>query len=409
MNDKLLSLKRRINDLRHAQTRSLAMLSMLLRRLLTVVTLTTIATVAASMTLEAQEVVKDIPQTATSVDWLTGKEIERFNKKAISAWWSNAEIKDRLIRFSETQRLAIFFDRRIDPSTMIDMTVQDVTKEQFLWSVAQKFDLGVCRIEDLYYFGPKDSAANLNAACDQLRKTTIKRRFKAVNWSHRNALKTEAIVQPSEILKQLATENQFRIVNPEAIPHDLWTGIDLPKTTLQVRVAMLLVGFGKTYKRNEDGSQIEIIDFPKFNEAEKTIRDVDGAARLAKRFRQDFPAVQIKVKSNRISVKGSPQDVATIEAMTVRAQVPKKPKTDAEKNITLERQATRGSFLATIANLKGKQLVFDKTNRELVKTLQERITIRVVNTRIGDVLQMTISETNLHFEIVEDELRISEN
>ena len=374
------------------------------QRLVRVVTFTTIAAFSMAMTVAAQD--ESTAQDNPNVDWHTGREIEKFNRLPISAWWSDAELKDRVMRFSVTQRLSIFLDRRIDPSTMIDMSVLDVTKEQFLWSVAEKFDIGVTRIEDFYYFGPRDSAATLAASIDRLRKTTIKQRSKKVNWSDRQPLKTASIIEPRQILQTLADKNSFRIKNLDAVPHDIWSTVDLPKTTLQTRVAIVLAGFGKTFKRNDDGSEIEIVDAPQITSIEKTFRNVDNVARLAKRLRPDFPTVKVVVMSKGLFVSGPPNEIARIQQMVVAAQKPDQDE-GSQKLYTGDQRASRGSVLATAASLTGKKLVYDKANRDLVKILQEQMNLRVVNASAGAVLNMAIAETDLKYEVIGEELRIT--
>ncbi|MGB1928744.1 MAG: hypothetical protein ACPHO8_05520 [Mariniblastus sp.] len=92
------------------------------------------------------------------ITWLSEEALSEHNSLPISVMWRDAELKDRLMRFSTNQRVAIFLDRRIDPSTIINLTLNNVTTEQFLLEIAKQLEIGFCQIEDVYYLGPKETA-----------------------------------------------------------------------------------------------------------------------------------------------------------------------------------------------------------------------------------------------------------
>lgn len=369
---------------------------------MTIVTVVSIAIVGGSMIVPGQSA----SQENQDIKWLTGRDLDNSNALAITALLSDAKIRDRIVRFSRNQKIALFLDRRIDPSTLIDLSVQNATKEQFLWSVAEKCKLGICRIEDFYYFGPLESAASFPAVCQQLREVTSKHRRNAkVDWSGRQIMKTAAIVEPKKLLLDLANQNQFQIENLDAIEHDIWAGFELPRTTLQIRVAVLLVGFGKTFERNEDGTIIKIIDIPEIKTTEASIRVVENAAALAKTLRPKFPDVKLVGRGKRVVVSGPPIQIAAIQRLVVAAQ---KPEGGGVGPLSFTARAPRGVILATAAKHANLNLVYDKSNRNISKLLQEPIEVSVVNADVVGLVQIALQDTNLKYELVGDEIRISE-
>lgn len=347
-------------------------------------------------------------QDTPDIKWLTGRKLDEFNQVAISAWWSDAELRERIMGFSRNQQFAIFLDRRVDPSTIIELSVQDVTKEQFLWSVAESSNLGVCRIEDFYYFGPAETAAKLPAVCQQLIRSTSKKRKNAkVDWSLRRPLKTDSIIEPKQILLDLADKNRFQIENPEAIEHDIWAGFELPNTSLQIRVAILLIGFGKTFERNDDGSIIKIVDLPDIKATEATFGKLDNPQSMAQALRSKFPGLKINVRGKRLVASGPPMQISEVQRLIVAAQKPTGVNS-ADKTFTFTTHSQRGVVLATVAQGANLVLVFDKSNRELVKTLTEPIEVRAVNASLVELVQQALDGTNLKYDLVDRELRVTE-
>ena len=347
-------------------------------------------------------------QDAPDIKWLTGRKLDEFNQIAISVWWSDAALRDRMMRFSMNHQLAIFLDRRVDPSTIIELAVQDVTKEQFLWSIAKSSNLGVCRIEDFYYFGPVEFAAKLPEVCRQLARSTSRQRKNAnVDWSLRRPLKTKSIVEPKQILLDLAEENRFQIENAEVIEHDIWAGFELPNTSLQIRVAILLVGFGKSFERNEDGSVIKIVDFPEIQTREATFGDLDDPRAMAQVLQSKFPGLKINNRGKRLVASGPPLQIAEVHSLVVAAQKPTGVDSTA-KTFTFTTRAQRGIVLASIAKGANLVLVFDRSNRETIKTLTEPIEVRAVEASLVELIRQTLDGTNLKYDLVERELRITE-
>lgn len=370
---------------------------------LTILPVVWIATAGSTSFVVGQDSIPD-----SQVQWHTGRKLNQFNKLPISVWWQAAEFKERLVRFSQTQQIAVFIDRRLDPSTIVDLTMKNVTKEQFFWAVAVNTGTGVSRIEDVYYFGPSSSAAQIGFVCQQHRERTSKhqKQFK-VDWRKREPLRFQGAVEPKSLLQDLASSNGFRFENLDSIPHDLWAEFELPKTTLQTRLALLLAGFGKSFERNEDGTVVSIVDFPALSTIELTIRDLENASKFAQQMRPQFPDTTISVRGKRLKVSGPPTQVATIESHAVAAQVTENVE-GGQKVYTFTRRAARGSILATAAQGKGAVLAYDKSNSKLTKLLNEVVEIRVVNADASGLVNMALEGTDLTFEFSGNKLSIRE-
>ena len=133
--------------------------------------------------------------------YLTGKKLDRRNVRALSIWWKDAELRDRLTAFSETQDIAIMLDRRVDPSTIVNLGVENRTLEQVFRRISSTAKIGVCRIEDCYYFGPVDATIALPIAMDTLSRQAKKvARRSAVRWTAKRPVRTGPVVETKALI-----------------------------------------------------------------------------------------------------------------------------------------------------------------------------------------------------------------
>ena len=87
--------------------------------------------------------------------WLTGRDLERKVQLALSGQWTDAPLRPLLNRLARQQNICIFVDRRVDPRKSVTLTARDRTWEQLLHAIGEPHRYGVCRLEDVYYFGPE--------------------------------------------------------------------------------------------------------------------------------------------------------------------------------------------------------------------------------------------------------------
>lgn len=340
------------------------------------------------------------------IKWRTGKQLDDSNQLALSAWWTDAPIRDRITTFSIHQQFGCFLDRRIDPTLKINTGIDNGTTEQFLWRVAAQQGLGVCRLEDFYYFGPLPTAAKLPIAWNELKTETHQSRksFK-VAWNKQQAIQTTAIVQPKSLLQQLAADNHFEIQNLDALPHDVWSGFQLPPTTLEGRVAIILVGFDKWFTRSPDGTSIEIVDFPEILKGTTLFEGLDDARSAVKNLRRKNPELKISFKGKtRMSASGDPTDLARLRKEMVDAQIPR---IDPNSISVFSLKKTRAPRIAIL------QRIAEQTKHPLTlpspqpRALLELVEIDVQDASLREIIQAVLKESNLKFDLAPGKLTIS--
>jgi hypothetical protein len=337
------------------------------------------------------------------VKWLIGRELDQNNQLAIAASWTDAPLRERLAAFSRQQRTGIFLDRRVDPSQLINITIARQTPEQFLWQIAEKCDLGICRIENFYYLGPAETAESFPHLWSAMKKASSKfRRSSTVRWTDRQPVQYTSIVQPKQLLNELAEQYEFSITNPDELPHDVWSAFELPEMTLDLRIAILLVGFDKWYERSEDGKKLTIVDFPEVEVGRTEIRDLVDAKKLSTEMKAKFPELRFSTSRTTIKAVGPPSQLAQLQRMLVMNQKAVVNNNDLAP-LTLTTTASRKAILMKIAEVKGKKFAFQSGTQQ---ALSEQVSVSVKNASVHELIKQVLKGSDLKYELNEIQLKI---
>lgn len=338
------------------------------------------------------------------VQWLTGRDLDRNNQLAISVSWTDAPLRSRLSAFAKQQKVGIFLDRRVDPSQLISISISQGTPEQFLWEVADKCGLGICRIENFYYLGPPKTAAVLPHVWNPMKKISSKlRRTSTIKWTDRAPLQIDSVVEPRKLLDRLAEEYEFTITNANNVPHDVWSGFELPSMSLDGRIAILLVGFDQWFERSADGRELTFVDFPDLATGQMEIKDLVDSKQTSSEMKAKFPDLKISTSRTAIKATGDPIQLAKMRRVLVKAQ---EPIVDDKSlaPLTLATKASRKAILMKVAEVTGKKFTFAS---DALKELNEQVTVNVENASVHKLVKEVLKGSDLKFEINDTQLRIS--
>lgn len=334
--------------------------------------------------------------------YLTGKKLDRRNVRALSIWWKDAELRDRLSAFSETQDIAIILDRRVDPSTIVNLGVENRTLEQVFRRISSAAKIGVCRIEDCYYFGPVDTIIALPIAMDTLSRQAKKvARRSAVKWTAKRPVRTGPVVETKALIQAIATKHGFVVNGLEELPHDLWYSVSLPPTSVIAQMQLMLAGFDKTFEIDPDAKSITIIDFPKIESARRVFAVAKRPAN-AKELAAQFPGLRISYRSKAVTATGPPQQLAQLKA-TLIEQV--ESQTGPGERLTLKTESDRLTILRTIAQNAKLELVLG----EIPPTeLSDRIKINAIQVTQSELIFEALKGSRFHAKVVDGKLIVGQ-
>ena len=335
--------------------------------------------------------------------FLTGKKLDRKSSQAFSLWWRDAEIRDRLTAFSKSEDVAVMLDRNVNPRTVLNLGIENRTLEQIFWRVSSAAKIGVCRIEDCYYFGPTDTVVALPIAMNTLARQANKvSRRSSVKWTIERPVLTTPIVPTKLLIEAIADKHGFSVNGLDELPHDLWYQVALPPTSVIAQIQLMLAGFGKTFEIEPDGKSITIIDFPKTESAKRTF-SVPKRPANSKELDKRFPDLRISYRSKSVVATGPPQQLALLKAALVDQADQVESQPDQAERFTLNTEADRLTILRTIAQTAKLELNLGPASPA---DLSDRIKINVVKVTQAELIFETLRGTRFQAEVQDNQLII---
>ena len=354
----------------------------------------------------------DLPAVAASesraVSWKTGTEFDRQLEATLSITWSSNPLRQALGKLSQSQGVAIFLDRRVDPDQEVQFSVPDTALRNVLQRLADHLTLGTCQIGSVVYFGPQRTAAVLRTVAAQTQElsqslpTAVRSRVlrvKPLQWPERSA--------PRQLIEQLAAEVTLKIERPEQIPHDLWPAVDLPPLDFAQRLSLLLAGFQLTFEYT-DTQAIRLLPLPPTATVERSYSVANQQTAALQEMTQRFPAARVTRRA------GSAIVVAPLEAHELLqgllhgrrppGTTPAKPAAKAESRWTLRiENKPVGAVVKTIATRLERQLEYDPALRS---KLNQLVSFEVNEVPLDELLQTTLSPAGLTYRLDATTLRI---
>jgi hypothetical protein len=315
---------------------------------------------------------------------------------------------------SRSTGVAIFLDRRLDPSRPLQLTAQQEPLRTVVVRVAEQLAGSVSLVGPVVYISPQGTAGMHAAlagkqrqAIGSLGREAQLRLLRTGSWQW------EELTEPRTLLAALADEGGVRVVNPELLPHDLWPAASLPALPWVERMTLLLAGFDLSFELSPDGQAIRLVPIPA-NFAFERVYPLagDGAAQVSK-LRGLVPAAKIAVNGRQLRATASVADHQQI-ARALRDEpapaegTPSPPaaagKLDPGKRYTVTVQnQPAGSIVATVARQLGIEARYE---RAIGARLTTKISLSVQDVPLGELMEKTLGPLGLAWRIDGEELVI---
>ena len=187
---------------------------------------------------------------------------ERVQAEALLAQSADVRLKNAplgaaLQRLSGAFGLPLWLDRRVDPTTVINLEERGATLGQLLARAAGQAGLGTALCGPVFYVGPPKEA-------ERLREVTLRSRSlvrdlpPAVRraYTRRGETVWPRLTEPRVVVEALLAQNGLRLQDSDAIPHDLWEGRELPSMPVADRLTLMLYGFGLEWAPSEEDPRV---------------------------------------------------------------------------------------------------------------------------------------------------------
>jgi hypothetical protein len=335
---------------------------------------------------------------------LANARFEQQLEALISTRW-DLPLKDVLHSIRQTQRIAIFMDRRINPAQQIQLEVQDKTMRTTLQQIANQVNAQISHIRNVIYIGPKKTTHLLATVAaihaeqhrrNQAENTRIFTLGKNTQWNR--------LAQPQSIVTAIAETVNVRITNIDKIPFDLWDKHALPNLPFAMRMSIVLAGFDLTYQMNNDGS-ITLIPFPNEASYQKAFATNVSAVNL-NRIKNRFPTLRITNNMQQLVASGRWEEIAELELLLSGNIITRpRPMTTSKQVYTLSvTNQTIQDVLQAIASNEKLELTGSEAAQ---KSWDKRISLEAKELPLADLLRQVVGKGNLQYRIVDKQLLIS--
>jgi hypothetical protein len=330
---------------------------------------------------------------------LTGEAFQKELEGNIDIFWKDKRgLRDALAKLSETKRMAIILDRRVDPDQPIELTVSDVSLEQALRQIASRMKMGVTFFDSMVYFGPESVTYRMGtvAAIADDRAASAKKTLPAVN--------TDALATPRELLEAWAVASKVKLHHPELVPHDLWPALRFPAQSAASRATLLLAGFDLAIEFSPDGTHARVIPMPEQPTLTRSYAGGGNPSDRAAQITKQFPRTEVKAESGKIVVTGSAEDHDYIARLLSGKKIRRTEVGVAQKVYTLEvTNQPLGGVAKALADKVNVPVEFDDAVRD---KLEQRISFSVKDATLEELFKAMLAKTGLDFEFIEGKVRI---
>ena len=180
--------------------------------------------------------------------------------QSISVHWNDVPLRDAIERLSQSQRLCVWLDRRIDPTIEINLSANNESLALVVEHLADRAGGAYVAIGDIVYIGPTESARDARTLLELCRQETLRlnaaRRRVA---QRRSRLEIPRLAEPQELFKQVAGRAGLQVENASLLPHDLRSTLSIPAMPVSDFLGLLLMEFDLTWRASNDGRSIVVV------------------------------------------------------------------------------------------------------------------------------------------------------
>lgn len=349
-----------------------------------------------------------------AVEWLTGPALEKQLDVVTGIAWEDNPIRAGLQNLSHRARVAIFLDRRVDPSRRVSVAVSapfaslleeiaTAHNERYCGEDGQIASaIGVARIGPVFYVGPAALTAKLRTVVElrkeELRKLPMGARQLA---GRMHAWKWDEAATPKDLIDQLATDSKIAVAGNDRTPHDLWPAADLPPLSFVERLSLLLAGFDLTFRWEESGQSVHPEKI-KLDDVVLTRLYAAGAKPqdFADQVRTLIPKAKVEVAGNQVSVTATAEEHQKLEDARQRARNPMASSGKPREKFSLT--TTNATLISVLNKLKQqKKLVFKIDQAALADrglSLQTNISLNVKDVELDELLKLALSQAGMAFK-----------
>jgi len=354
------------------------------------------------------------PERVAAEDWITGDSLETRLSRSLSLTWHGRQLRDGLDSLADSQQIAIFLDRRVDPNQEIELTVRDEPLQAALVKTATAAGASVSRLGDVIYIGPPDTANKLRTLA-HLRRERIKKLPEARRrkFLQRHSLKWPRLGTPQDALAKIEATYGIEAVSDTRLPHDLWPKVSLPPLDLADQLTLVTATFGQTFEVSASGERWRLAEIPAEVTIDKTYTVPRGVKDLPKEVKDVIGDAHAEITNGRLHIRGTIENHERIMAAVRSLNQDKSNQTAKkkvlaganasesidDKRVTLRVSEARLSALFNhVEDQLGLTVSVDPAVAERNISLDTRVSVDVSEATVDEFFAALLKETGLTFQ-----------
>lgn len=334
--------------------------------------------------------------------WLVGNDFVKKLSQPMAITWSEVPYRQALRELSQSQRVAVVLDRRVDPDRPINLAISDQSLLNVLQAAARERGMEASVLDGVVYLGPPAVARNLRTLI-AVRERQLQRLPAAgrTAWLATASLGWSDGATPRDILDRLCQSAGIRLLDVDSrIGHDVWAGAELPALSLLQRLSLVLAQFDLTFDIENDPRVARLAPFPDECTIQRRYRLGSAANQVARQWAQIVPEARIRVEGGTIVVDARLEDHERLSGKAKASPAPLGE--DIEKvridSLTLE-QLPLGRVLESFAQRVGLRLELDRSAiRAAGIDLEQPITVKIQKASVNEALGAILEPASLRFE-----------
>ncbi len=323
--------------------------------------------------------------------------------RQVTVVWKAQELGVVLNRISETQDLAIWLDRRVDPQQIVYASHTDRPLQEVLEHLAEEHSLGVSLLGNILYLGPKESAHDLTTLSKLARDALAKSPAQAKRrWLHPTSTSWPRLSQPQDLLTAMMKRAGISVQNSNRITHDLWAAKKLPSLPLVDKAILILIGFDLTCQISPDGRHCQIVSIESPVLLKRSYRISKHRKQVLAQLPEIVPATQVQLKGRSLTVEARWEDHLRIKQLLAGKQArsnnwPSVSQTEREKSFSLQLKNQQvGAVVRQLANQLDLEIDWGDLSKEKKEAL---VSCNAKNVSVEELFRQILTPAGLQCQI----------
>ena len=341
--------------------------------------------------------------------WLTGGALRRELDSPLSVDWSNVILGSTLTNVSHTRRVSVLLDRRVDPSSRLELAVDQVPMAKLFERIAAQQGQGMAVLDSVVFVGPAATAqrlrtisAQLHEAAKDLPQAQQRKLLQRRAWSWDDAATSD------ELLDELARQAEVKIEDRQRIPYDLLCAADLPPLSWLDRLLLLVAQFETSVEIAPHGATVRLIAWPEQATITRSYPGHGQAAAQAAKWQTQLPAAQIKTEGDKVIVTAAVEEHEQLEqapgGKTAKRPTPRPGKQVYQLSVD---KAPLRKLLAELERKLNVEFVYDEPQiKRAGRSLDELVSFKVNDASLDELLAALLEPAGLTFRRQEQKVQV---